>query len=62
MQAIDPRTNSADHRQSAVIFSTHDLYAVRQWTDRVIVMERGEIIADGATQNVLPSPTDFQNC
>lgn len=61
MQAIDPRTNSADQRQSAVIFSTHDLYAVRQWTDRVIVMERGEIIADGATQDVLPSSTDFQN-
>ena len=61
MQAIDPRTSSADHRQGAVIFSTHDLHAVRQWTDRVIVMERGEIIADGATQDVLPSPTDFQN-
>lgn len=39
-----------------VVFIEHDLEAVRQIADRVIVMDEGRIIADGAPAEVLARP------
>jgi len=42
---------------AAVIFITHDLAAARRVADRVAVMERGRIIEQGATSDVLGAPS-----
>jgi peptide/nickel transport system ATP-binding protein len=38
------------------LFITHDLHVVRAVTDRVMVMQAGEIVEAGATQDVLARP------
>ena len=41
----------------ALLFVSHDLEVVRRLTDRVMVMEAGRIVEEGATQTVLANPT-----
>jgi peptide/nickel transport system ATP-binding protein len=41
---------------TALIFITHDLGVVRQVTSRVVVLYRGIIVEQGATDEVLNSP------
>jgi peptide/nickel transport system ATP-binding protein len=41
---------------TSLIFITHDLGVVRQVTDRVLVLYRGEVVEEGATDNVLDAP------
>ena len=41
---------------TALIFITHDLGVVRQVTSRVVVLYRGSIVEQGATDEVLNSP------
>lgn len=40
-------------RAKAVIIVSHDLSIVRELCDRVIWLERGQVIADGPTQEVV---------
>ncbi|TAG47420.1 MAG: ABC transporter ATP-binding protein [Betaproteobacteria bacterium] len=40
----------------ALIFITHDLNLVRRFTDRVAVMERGNLVEIGTTQDVFSNP------
>lgn len=40
----------------AVLLISHDLSAVRRFADRVMVMERGLVVEEGATQTVLSTP------
>ncbi|MDA0666610.1 MAG: ABC transporter ATP-binding protein [Planctomycetota bacterium] len=43
-------------RGIAYLFITHDLDAVRRFSDRVAVMKQGEIVEQGLTSEVLKSP------
>lgn len=40
----------------AVLLISHDLTAVRRFADRVLVMERGLVVEEGATRSVLDTP------
>jgi microcin C transport system ATP-binding protein len=40
----------------AVLLISHDLTAVRRFADRVLVMEQGLVVEEGATQSVLDMP------
>ena len=42
---------------TSLIFITHDLGVVRQVTERVLVLYRGEVVEQGETDAVLDSPT-----
>jgi len=43
-------------RGIAYLFITHDLDAVRRFSDRVAVMKQGEIVEQGLTADVLKNP------
>lgn len=45
--------NRVDDRVEAVVVATHDLQFVASWADRVIVLDQGAVVADGAPDNVL---------
>jgi peptide/nickel transport system ATP-binding protein len=42
--------------RTSLLFITHDLSVVRQMTDRVVVLHRGEVVESGATVHVLDAP------
>jgi peptide/nickel transport system ATP-binding protein len=46
------------HREqgTSLLFITHDLGVVRQVTDRIVVLYRGEIVEQGPTDAVLDDP------
>ncbi|WP_342364403.1 ABC transporter ATP-binding protein [Terrarubrum flagellatum] len=43
-------------RNMSVVFITHDFGVVREIADRVVVLQRGEIVEAGATRDVLQQP------
>ncbi|EIM26341.1 ABC transporter ATP-binding protein [Microvirga lotononidis] len=45
-------------RGTAVLMISHDLAMVARYTDRIIVMQKGEIIEEGVTQDLLREPKD----
>ena len=46
------------HQQGfALLFITHDLAVARQMCDRLVVMKDGRIVEEGATEDILHSPT-----
>ena len=42
---------------TSMLFITHDLSVVRQMTERLVVLYRGEVVEAGSTTRVLDSPT-----
>ncbi len=42
----------------AMIFITHDLRVAAEIADRIVVMRRGEIVEQGATQDIFDNPKD----
>ncbi|MTA14198.1 MAG: ABC transporter ATP-binding protein, partial [Actinobacteria bacterium] len=42
---------------TSLLFITHDLGVVRQVTERVLVLHRGAVVEEGATDAVLDRPT-----
>lgn len=42
--------------KNAIIFITHDLGVVHKFTDRIIVMNKGEIVEEGNTEDVFAHP------
>ena len=42
---------------TSMLFITHDLSVVRQMTERLVVLYRGEVVEAGSTARVLDSPT-----
>lgn len=55
---LDPRArrsliNLLDELPLTMLASTHDMHLVRDLFPRMVVMDQGRIVADGATQNLL---------
>tara|TARA_B110000014_G_scaffold255596_1_gene237630 strand:+ start:247 stop:1059 length:813 start_codon:yes stop_codon:yes gene_type:complete len=55
---LDPRgrrrlTNILANFDGTLILATHDLTVVRELTDRILVLDAGELCADAATQEIL---------
>jgi cobalt/nickel transport system ATP-binding protein len=41
---------------TAMLLATHDLPLARNWADRIVVMDRGRVIADGSPQHLFGDP------
>jgi peptide/nickel transport system ATP-binding protein len=46
----------AERLNVAYLFVTHDLHVIRAIADRIYVMQRGQIVEEGATESVFNSP------
>jgi peptide/nickel transport system ATP-binding protein len=55
-QVLELLRSLRDELGMAVLFITHDLAVVRQMTDRVLVLNRGEVVEAGPTDEVLNDP------
>ena len=55
-QILDLITRLQQNNGMAVLMITHDLNLVRKFADRVIIMERGHIVEQGAVTDVFGSP------
>jgi microcin C transport system ATP-binding protein len=55
-QILDLLAKLKDEFQMAMLLITHDLGIVRKMADRVCVMNNGEIVERGATQQIFASP------
>lgn len=47
------RINEFKNNGGAILFVSHDMAAVREAADRVVWMQKGEIVMDGATEEVV---------
>ncbi|OIN93776.1 MAG: microcin ABC transporter ATP-binding protein [Comamonadaceae bacterium CG1_02_60_18] len=56
LQILDLLQRLQQQRGMAVLLITHDLNLVRRFADRVIVMERGRIVEQGATTDLFAHP------
>lgn len=56
-QILDLLASLSDSHGLTYLFISHDLSVVRAITDRVLVMKAGEIVEQGATEDVFKSPT-----
>jgi ABC-type glutathione transport system ATPase component len=43
--------------QMAIVFISHDLAAIAELTDRVVIMRQGEVVESGATTHVVAAPS-----
>ena len=57
-QILDLLLDLKKKRSLSLIFITHDLGVVKYISDRVLVMNRGKIVEEGPTAEVLMNPTD----
>ena len=55
-QVLDLLARLQDSHRLAYLFISHDLSVVRAVTDRVLVMQAGRIVEDGAAEAVLTAP------
>ena len=55
-QVLDLIADLCRKRPLAYLFISHDLHVVRSVTDRVLVMKAGEIVEQGATEDVFNAP------
>jgi peptide/nickel transport system ATP-binding protein len=55
---LDLLMNLLEHRQTAIVFVTHDLGVLRSVADDVVVMERGAVRESGPAEEVLLRPRD----
>jgi microcin C transport system ATP-binding protein len=56
LQIIDLMRHLQEKHGMAVLLITHDLHLVDRFAERVMVMEKGEVVEEGETQQVLRAP------
>jgi peptide/nickel transport system ATP-binding protein len=56
MQILGLLADLATERRLAFLFVTHDLAAMRQIADRVLVMQAGRIVEEGAARQIFTAP------
>jgi microcin C transport system ATP-binding protein len=56
-QILDLLNALQREHQMAVLMITHDLHLVRRFADRVLVMEQGQLVEQGAVEQVFAAPS-----
>ncbi len=57
-QIMELLRSLVDERGLSIVFVTHDVALVGDYCERVAVMNRGEIVEQGASEDVIYSPTE----